>query len=68
MCVCVCVYIYIYLRTELRQVLIHISSVSNDALHDLTLITLTVARFIGHTQETSPIEEVLRLFFIKHFL
>ena len=57
----------LYLRTEFRQLLIHGSSIRNNALHVLTLIALTVGRFVGagcflvrctdgHTKETSQVK------------
>jgi len=51
---------------------IHTTCIRNNALHDLGLIKLTVARFVGigsltgyingHTKETYPIKEVPQLF------
>ena len=37
----------LYLRTDFRQILIYTGSIRNNALHDLNLIKLTVARFMG---------------------
>jgi hypothetical protein len=37
----------VYLRTDFRELRIHTSSMRNNVLHVLTLIKLTVARFVG---------------------
>ena len=37
----------VYLRTDCRQLPIHASSTRNDALHNLTLIKMIIARFVG---------------------
>jgi hypothetical protein len=37
----------LYLRTEFRELRIHINRIRNNVLHYLTLITLTAARFVG---------------------
>jgi len=41
------IYIYIYLRTDIKQILTHASSIRNNVLHDLTFIEMLVARFMG---------------------
>jgi len=37
----------LYFRTDFRQTLIHTSGISNNVFHDLTLIKMTISRFVG---------------------
>jgi hypothetical protein len=37
----------LYLRNDFRYPRIHTSTIRNNALHDLTLIKMTVVRFVG---------------------
>jgi hypothetical protein len=66
------------LRTDFTLIVTLSSSIRNNALHDLTLIKMTVARFVGtgnffiryyirHTISISRIKEVLRVCLTKHY-
>jgi hypothetical protein len=37
----------LYLRTDFRQMPIHTGSIRNNVLHDLALIKMNVARYVG---------------------
>jgi hypothetical protein len=51
----------IYLKTDFRELRIHTSSTRNNAVHDLTLIKLTVIRFVG-----SGVSELYIVTVIRH--
>ena len=69
----------LYFRTNFRQILIHTCSIPNNTMHDLTLIKIIVAHFVGtgfflkyiivwsNEMNISTFKEAPRLFLKKYY-